>query len=320
MLMVCSPFSLQLVQPLVSMADASTLSVKERMLLVKKQHEEVAAKSPGESYVKMTRGPPPSHSTLLAQPPLSSSTQRQRNASRKAPPPPQHNAAPGLSGPSTAPMPIAAAPRIASETEQGTMPPLGSSYPEQSTPLPLSDTQRPHSVSSTPPTLRRGSAPLTALPTAGLPPVPNLSKDVPPPIPNTPRPHIAPQLPPSTYSSPPMLASQLQAPDAPPLLYPKGVKQERDAECPPEIPRRPVELPPPPPGRKSKPPPYKSISDAVALKDFVSKHKLPQMVRVVAGIYDSMEEKRTMPTGINGHLSVRACVRACVCLHVCGAL
>ena len=120
-----------------------------------------------------------------------------------------------------------------------------------------------------------------------------------------------------TYSSPPVLTSKVEAPDAPPILYPKGVKKERDAECPPEIPRRPVQLPPPPPGRKTKPPPYKSTSDAIALKDFAIKHKLPQMVRVVAGIYDSLEEKRTMPTGKKGHACVRPCVRACmrVCVH-----
>ena len=291
---------------------------------MKKQEESV--KPAGESYVKMTRAPPPHHpSTQAAKPPSPATIPRQKDPSRKAPPLPHRDPSTALSGPGTALMPIAVAPSTGREAGQSTMPPLGSSYPERTTPHPLSDTQRPHSVSRTPPTLRRGSAPVAAPPHGGLPPIPpNLpdkkaKQDVPPPIPSTPRPYLAHEAPCSTYSSPPKLPHRAEEPDAPPILYPKGVKEEHDAKSPPAIPRRPVQLPPPPPGRKTKPPPYKPTSDPIALNDFVSKHKLPQMVRVVAGIYDSLEEKRTMPTGVCMRACVRVCVRLCVqvCVSMC---
>ena len=292
---------------------------------MKKQEESV--KPAGESYVKMTRAPPPHHPSTQAVKPPSPATIPRQNPSRQAPPPPHRDPSTTLGGPGTAPISIAVAPSTGRETEQSTMPPLGSSYHERTTPHPLSDTQRPHSVSRTPPTLRRGSAPVAAPPHGSLPPIPKIpgkraKQDVPPPIPSTPRPHLTHEGPSTTYCSPSMVVPRAAEPDAPPILYPKGVKEKHDAESPPAIPRRPVQLPPPPPGRKTKPPPYKPTSDPIALNDFVSKHKLPQMVRVVAGIYDSLEEKRTMPTGVCVCLCVcvRACVRVCACASVCACL
>ena len=284
------------------MADPSTLSVKERMELMKKQQEEMAVKATAESYVRMTRSPLPTHPSnpptqprRLPSPPVTEHTP----SVRKAPPPPVRNAGTSLSGEDPASVPRETPPSTANGSLRRKAPPVGSSTPPtvRSAPPPsLPQMQRPHSTSGTPPTLRKVVEGLPSPPPADLPPVPNLSAAV-PPVPTTPRPLVHMPSAPPTYSSPTEVASQLTAPDAPPLLFPKGVKEEQDADCPPALPPRPVELPPPPPGRKTKPPPYKSTSDAIALKDFVGKHKLPQMVRVVAGIYDSMEEKRTMPTG-----------------------
>ena len=82
-----------------------------------------------------------------------------------------------------------------------------------------------------------------------------------------------------------------------PPLPPKGTNPGDIGDSPPSLPPRPVRIPTPPPIMK-RPPPYKATSESLPLLDFSKKHKLPQMVRVTSGIYDSMDERRTMPNGI----------------------
>ena len=85
-------------------------------------------------------------------------------------------------------------------------------------------------------------------------------------------------------------------PSTPPLP-PKGTNPCEVGEVPPSLPPRPVRIPTPPPVMK-RPPPYKATSQSLPLLEFSKKHKLPQMVRVTSGIYDSMDERRTMPNGM----------------------